>query len=497
MAKKISIVGAGFTGLCSAALLAKDGYTVEIFERNSSPGGRARLWEKDGFAFDMGPSWYLMPEVFDHFFSLFGKKREAYWTLNKLDTYYKVFFGNGESAEIKSDFNKTRALFERFEKGGAQRLDDYVETARYKYKVAIDDFLYRDYTSILQFLNKRLMTEGLKLNVFDSLDRYVSRYFSDTRAKQILEYAMVFLGASPLNAPALYSLMSYLDLADGVYFPEGGMYAIVEGLVKLCSELGVQIHYENDVTELVVNNKQVQGLKLKQQPDGNTLFIPSDSVLVCSDYAHAEMNLLAPEYRTYGKNYWEKSVLAPGMLIAYLGMKEKIEGIAHHNLYFASDWNAHFDSIFKKPAWPDDPCFYLSAASKTEKRAAPQGKENLFLLIPLAPGLEDTDEIREVFFERNLAKVESVIGKDLRSKIEFKRLFSHRDFSGDYNAYKGSALGLAHTLKQTAVFRPALRSKKVKNLYFAGQYTHPGVGVPMTFIAAELAASIIKEESAL
>ncbi len=491
MAKKVLVVGAGFAGLCSAALLAKEGCEVTVLERCGGPGGRARLWEEGGFAFDMGPSWYLMPEVFDRFFTLLGRKREDYWSLAKLSTHYKVFFGGKESVEISSDFERTVELFEGFERGGGGRLRDYVANAKYKYDVAMGDFLYREYRNVFQFLNRRLMTEGLRLNVFESLDSYVRRYFTDHRARKILEYAMVFLGASPSNAPALYSLMSYLDLAEGIRFPEGGMYAIVEGLVRLCGELGVSISCGTEVTEILTSGGAATGVRARRGAENFTL--GADAVLVCADYAHAERELLGEKQRSYGEGYWDKAVVAPGMFIAYLGLKERVDGIAHHNLYFADDWDDHFDRIFKRPSWPDDACFYLSAASKTDRRAAPEGKENLFLLVPTAPGLADGDELRESFFQSTMDRVERVIGSELRSKIEVKRLFTHRDFSADYHAFKGTALGLAHTLRQTAVFRPAMRSRRVKGLYYAGQYTHPGVGVPMTFIAAEVAVPAVLE----
>ena len=491
MAKKVIVVGAGFAGLTSAALLAKEGCSVTVLERCGGPGGRARLWEEGGFAFDMGPSWYLMPEVFDRFFALFGKQREDYYTLKKLSTHYKVFFGGKESVEITEDLERTKTLFEGFEKGGAERLSKYVQNAHYKYDVAMRDFLYREYRNVFQFLNRRIMTEGLRLNVFDTLDSYVRKYFTDHRARKILEYAMVFLGSSPNNAPALYSLMSYLDLKDGIFFPEGGMYAIVEGLVKLCGELGVRIEYSSEVRSVDSANGKATGVQVQKGKD--TVKAEADAVLMCADYAHGELDLLGEADRSYKAKFWDKAVLAPSMFIAYLGVNGKVDGLAHHNLYFADDWDDHFTRIFKTPSWPRDACFYLSAASKTDRRAAPEGKENLFLLVPVAPGLKDDDETRERFYGEMMGRVERVTGSEIRSRVEVKRLFSHRDFTGDYNAFKGTALGLAHTLSQTAVFRPSMRSKKVQGLYYAGQYTHPGVGVPMTFIAAEVVAPIVLE----
>lgn len=489
MKKKVIVIGAGFAGLTTAALLAKEGYQVTILEKCDSPGGRARLWEKDGFAFDMGPSWYLMPEVFDAYFSLFGKKREQYYGLEKLKTHYTVYFEHHDPVRITSDFEQTKALFDTFELGAGQRLEAYIQNAKYKYDTAMKDFLYREYRHVFQFLNKRLMTEGLRLNIFQALDPYVGRYFSDIRARQILEYAMVFLGASPTNAPALYSLISYLDIADGVYFPVGGMYAIVEGLVKLCGELGVSIEYGEDVHH--IDERPGPAVAVRSVKDGKEREYAADAVVICGDYAHADRELVAPSKANYSSSYWDRAVLAPSMFIAYLGLNKEIPELTHHNLYFSHDWTGHFDTIFKKPSWPENPCFYLSAASKTDRRAAPAGKENLFLLVPTAPGLSDTDEVREAYYEKVLGHVERRLGISLRPFIEVQRLFSQRDFAESYHAFKGTALGMAHTLRQTAVFRPAMRSKKIPGLFYAGQYTHPGVGVPMTFIASQVVAPIV------
>lgn len=487
--KQVLVIGAGFAGLTTAALLAKEGFAVRILEKCDSPGGRARLWEKDGFAFDMGPSWYLMPEVFDQYFRLFGKDRSSYYDLKKLSIHYTVHFERHEPVQITSDFKQIKDVFEQFEKGGAEKLEAYIANAKYKYDTAMQDFLYREYRHVFQFLNRRLMTEGLRLNIFQALDPYVRRYFTDVRARQILEYAMVFLGASPTNAPALYSLISYLDLSDGVYFPVGGMYAIVEGLVKLCGELGVQVEYGVEVQHIDEQKGRFQAVRAIK--DGQSREYSADAVVMCGDYAHADRDLLDPHHANYSRAYWDRAVLAPSMFIAYLGMNREFPELSHHNLYFSHDWDAHFDTIFKRPAWPENPCFYLSAASRTDSRAAPPGKENLFLLVPSAPGLVDGDEIREAYYEKALSHVEQRLGLSLRPHIEVERIFSQRDFAASYHAFKGTALGLAHTLQQTAVFRPSMRSKKIQGLFFAGQYTHPGVGVPMTFIASQVVSPIV------
>ncbi|MBN2874568.1 MAG: phytoene desaturase [Spirochaetales bacterium] len=485
MAKKTVIIGAGYTGLAAASMLAARGRDVTVVEKNNDPGGRGRGWNTKGFMFDMGPSWYLMPEVFESFFAKLGKKREDYYKLSRLPTYYQVFFGDGTRVQITDNLEQTRQVFESLEPGGAAKLDRYLAAAKYKYDTAIGEFLYRDYGSVFDFFNKKLVVEGLKLDVFTSLDKFVQREFSDVRARQLLEYAMVFLGSSPSNAPALYSLMSHVDLNLGVWFPEGGMVSIVLGMEKLARELGVRIEYNAPVVKILTKNGKAIGV---ETPKGR---FDADEVLVTADYAHAELDLLSEPDRSYSRRYWEKATVAPGMLLAYLGTKKKVPGLEHHNLYFSANWNRHFDTIFKKPSWPADPCFYASVISKTESTVAPADGENIFLLVPTAPGLDDTDEAREALFDVAAGKLESLIGASIRDDLVVKRLFSHRDFSQDYNAWQGTALGLSHTLAQTAVLRPARRSKKVAGLWYAGQYTHPGVGVPMTLIAAELAVGAI------
>ena len=487
MGNKALVIGGGFGGLSTASLLARDGWSVSVLEKNDQIGGRARYWEQDGYTFDMGPSWYLMPEVFERYFSLFGKKRASYYDLKMIDPYYKVFFEGSDPVELTPRFEENQKLFESFEPGGGEALKAYMKQSTYKYEVAMEDFLYRDYKHIAQFFNRRLMTEGLRLGVLNKLDGFVSEYVKDQRAKQILEYAMVFLGTDPAQAPAIYSIMTHVDLNLGVFFPKKGMAGSAQGFANLCRELGVEILPSTEVTKIVTKNGKAIGVET------NRGFIEADVIVSSADYHHSEQALLDKPDRTYNTSYWEKRVVAPSMFIAYLGVGRKLQNLEHHNLYFAKDWNKHFDDIFKKPKWPDDPCFYLSCITKTDSSSAPEGCENIFLLVPVAPDLEDSDEIRESYFNHVCDHVKRVTKEDLREDLQVKRLYSHRDFIQDYNAYKGTALGLSHTLLQTAVFRPRHQSKRVKNLYFTGQYTHPGVGVPMVLIASELIAKEIKD----
>jgi phytoene desaturase len=435
----------------------------------------------------MGPSWYLMPEVFERFFARFGRSRADYYDLKTLSPYYRVFFSPGEGVDITADKRQVGLLFEGFEPGGAARLERYLARARYKYEVAMQDFLYREYSSVFDFLNLRMLVEGSRLNVFGKLDRSVRRYFRDRRARQILEYAMVFLGTNPEQAPALYSIMSHVDLNLGVHYPLGGLAAVAAAIGRLAEEEGAR----------VLLNQEVLGIDLEQGKARRVRTakgeFQADAVLVNADYAHAETALLAPEARSLPERYWQRRVVAPSMFILYLGVNRPLKNLVHHNLYFAPEWNRHFDTIFRRAAWPSEPCFYVSCISKSEAGMAPPGQENVFVLVPVAPGLADDDERREAYAEEILAHFERITGEAIRSGIVVRRIFSHRDFHREYNAFRGTALGLAHTLGQTAFFRPPLRSRKVPNLFYAGQYTHPGVGLPMVLIAAEVAAGILQE----
>lgn len=484
MGKQVIIIGAGYGGLSLGAKMAQAGHKVRILEKNPEIGGRARLWEEKGYKFDMGPSWYLMPEVFENFFHGLDRKLKDYLDVDRLANYYKVFFEGQAPVTITGDLEKTKALFDTFEQDGGKKLEKYMEKAQYKYDTAMGQFLYKEYTSLFDFFNWKIMTEGLKLDIFSSLDSFVGKFFKDIRAKQILEYAMVFLGASPQNAPALYSIMSHVDLKLGVWFPKGGMNAVAQALAKVCTELGAEIQTGADVQKVLVEGGRAVGVRTASGD------LQADLVINTGDYHWGETRLLEEKFRSYPEKFWKKSTVAPSMFIVYLGIGKKIPGLEHHNLYFSRDWDRHFDQIFKTPGWPENPCFYLSAISRTDPEMAPAGCENLFLLIPAAPGLEDTDQVRQEYLAKALDHVERVTGEKIRDAIQVQRVYSMRDFEKDYHAFQGTALGLAHTLFQTAVFRPAHRSKKVKGLYYNGQYTHPGVGVPMCLISSEI---LIKE----
>lgn len=488
MNKQAVVIGAGIGGLSSAALLAKDGWQVTVLEKNPEIGGRGRVWTEKGFVFDMGPSWYLMPEVFDDFFQTFGKNRENYYQLIRLDPSYRVWYSPQDKLDIPAQEQNTQALFEEIEPGAGRRLQEYIDLAEYKYRIAMNEFMYRDYRTIFDFFNKKVMTQGLKLNIFTSLDKYVRKYFSNPRLRQILEYAMVFLGNSPYNAPAMYPLMSYIDIRQGVWYPEGGMGKMVEGIARLAREQGVTIRTGSPVRRILTSGNTVCGVETEQG------IINASLVLANADYHHVETDLLAVSQRSFSPRYWKKRVMGPSMFLLYLGVDKKIPALTHHNLFLTEPWDRHFQQIFDQPDWPELPCYYVSCPSRSDASVAPAGQENIFVLVPTAPGLDETPELREAYADKTLRHLENLIGENLRDHLVVRRIFTGRDFQTDYNAYKGTALSLAHTLFQTAVFRPSHRSKKVKGLYYSSHYTHPGVGVPMTIISSHVAAMNIARE---
>jgi phytoene desaturase len=485
---KALVIGGGFAGIASAAKLRHQGFDVTLLERHDGLGGRGRIWESGGYTFDMGPSWYLMPEVFDDFFEGLGKKREDYYPLHKLSPYYRVFFEDRGSVDIGPDLEGIYSVFDSIEPGGREKLQRYLKKASYKYRVAIEEFLYKEYRSIFQFLNPRLVIQGSQLGVFGALHNHVKRYFSDHRAQKILEYAMVFLGNSPSNAPALYSIMSHVDLIQGVYFPEGGMGTMVRGMTRLLDDLGVEVITGADAREIVVENRRAVGVRTADAE------YRADLVIATGDYHHIEQDLLKEEYRNYSRKFWEGAVVAPSMFIMYLGVGKKLPNLVHHNLFFADKWDEHFRQIFDDPRWPDNPSYYVSVTSYDDTGMSPEGKDNVFVLVPIAPGLKTDEDFRKSYGDKIITHLEGLIGQEFRDDIEVLRYFGPEDFASDYSAFKGTALGLAHTLGQTAVFRPSMRNRKLRNLFYAGQYTHPGVGVPMTLIAADIIADAVGKQ---
>jgi len=487
--KNLIVIGSGFGGLAAAGLLARDGNNVLVIEKNEQPGGRASVWKKDGFSFDMGPSWYLMPDVFEKYFTEFGKKPEDYMELVRLDPSYRVFFDENDFVDISANFEKNLDLFEKIEPGAKEKMKEYLKISEYEYKIAMKDFIYKDYKHLSDFFKPKLIIEGTKLHMFEKLDSFAKRYFKSEKIRKILEYTIVFLGGSPYESPALYSLMSHVDFNMGVWFPKGGMGKLVEAMFTIAKEQGAKFKFNEPAEKILIENRKMVGVKTTKDK------YKADIIVVNADYAWAEQNLLDKNYQSYSEKYWTKRKIAPSAYLIYLGLNKPLKKFIHHNLYFHPNWKKHFDDIFKDIKWPKNFSYYISCISKTDKKTAIKNGENVFVLIPVAAGLEDTEEARQKYFDKTIEHMELLAGENIRDHIVVKRIFAHNDFSKRYNAYKGTALGLAHTLKQTAVFRPKHESKKVKNLYYTGHYNHPGIGVPMVIISSQILANMIKSNN--
>ena len=490
--KNVVVIGSGFAGLSTATHLAHLGYQVTLLEKNTTPGGRARKFEAEGFVFDMGPSWYWMPDVFESYFGHFGKKPSDYYDLIRLDPSYTVVFGKDEFVNIPANLAEFRNLLESMEPGVGPKFDEFMKQAAYKYKVGIQDLVYRPSRSIFEFTSPGLLADIIRMDVFQSMAKHVRKFFKDEKIIRLMEFPVIFLGETAENIPALYSLMNYADIALGTWYPMGGMHEIVKGMVRLAEEKGVKIHLGADVSHIHVKDGVAQHVMLKSGEK-----FEADIVVAGADYHHVDSKLLAPEYRNYDEKYWDKRVMAPSSLLFYLGVNKKLDNLTHHCLFFDEQMGPHADAIYTNPRWPEKPLFYLSAASKTDPSVAPEGMENLVILIPLAPDLEDGEEIREKYYNIVMDRLEYLTGQDVRSHVIYKRSYAHSDFKSDYNAFKGNAYGLANTLFQTAILKPSLKSKKVKNLYYTGQLTVPGPGVPPTLISGHVVAKEVAKENKL
>ncbi len=488
MAKKIAVIGSGFAGLSAASCLADAGCDVTVFEKNSSPGGRARQFSAEGFVFDMGPSWYWMPDVFEQFFNKFGKKVSDYYDLKRLDPSYRVFFSDQAPVDIPARLEQLYAWFEELEPGSSTQLKRFLKEAAYKYDVGINDLVYKPGQSLAEFADARLIKGVFKLHVFQSISKYIRKYFKHPKLVQLLEFPVLFLGAMPSKTPALYSLMNYADIALGTWYPMGGMHEIVKAMHQLAVSLGVRFHFDSPVEQIHMNAVKAKGLKV------NGEFKDFDYIVGGADYHHVEQHLLPSKFRMYNEDYWDKRDMAPSSLIYYLGINKKLDNLQHHNLFFDESFEAHAKEIYEDPKWPSKPLFYVCCTSKTDPSAAPEGMENVFILIPTAPGLEDSDTTREQYFDVVLNRMEKLTGQRIKEHIVYKRSYAHNDFTGDYNAYKGNAYGLANTLRQTALLKPSMVNKKVKNLYYAGQLTVPGPGVPPSLISGQVVASEIMKK---
>jgi phytoene desaturase len=483
LSKSIIVIGAGFAGMSAACFLAKAGYKVTVLEKHPIPGGRARKMEVDGFTFDMGPSWYWMPDVFERFFEQFGKKVSDYYQLTRLDPSYKVYWGD-DAMDIPADFAALQTLLESIETGAGKQLELFLNEAAYKYKVGINKLVFKPGQSLTEFIDLDLMKGIFKLDVFNSMKNHIQKYFHHPKIKQLMEFPVLFLGALPENTPALYSLMNYADIKLGTWYPEGGMYSIVKAMHNLAVELGVDFKFNHNVTSFEINQNSIASVVCT-----NGESIQADLVVGGADYHFIESKLLPEKYQSYNAKYWDTRVMAPSSLLYYVGLNKKLKKVLHHTLFFDVPFEAHAKEIYGNPKWPEQPLFYVSAVSQTDLSSAPDGGENLFFLIPVAAGLQgDTEELRNHYFDIILKRFEDRIGESVKESIVYYKTFAHQDFINDYNAFKGNAYGLANTLLQTAILKPALRSKKLKNLFYTGQLTVPGPGVPPSLISGEVVA---------
>jgi len=486
MKKSVIIIGSGFSSLAASCYLAKYGYEVTIFEKNQTIGGRARQFVKDGFTFDIGPTWYWMPDVFERFFADFGKLPSNYYTLEKLSPAYSVYFGETDYITIDDTLEKIKLAFEKEEKGSSKKLHTFIEKAKSNYDIAIKDLVYNPGVSPLELVTPATIK---KLNqFFSTIKRDVRKEFKNQKLVKILEFPVLFLGAKPSDTPSFYSFMNYADFGLGTFHPKKGMYQVILAIENLAKELGVSIKTNASVEKITVENGKSIGIV------SNGKAYHSDIVVSGADYHHTE-TLLEKNHRQYSENYWEKKTFAPSSLLFYVAFDKKLINVNHHTLFFDVDFDVHAGAIYDHPKWPENPLFYASFPSKTDEHMAPEGKEAGIFLIPLAPGLEDTPELRETYFEKIITRFENLTSQKVKNHVIFKESFCINDFVKDYNSYKGNAYGLANTLTQTAFLRPKLKSKKVENLYFTGQLTVPGPGVPPSLISGKLVADLVLKHS--
>ena len=480
--KKVIIIGAGFSSLSAASYLAKEGHQVTIFEKNNSPGGRARQFKKEGFTFDIGPSWYWMPDVFDSYFGDFGKKVKDYYQLEKLDPGYEVYFDELSSIKIGDSLEKIYQAFEEEEAGSSVPLKRFIKKAEDNYNIAIKDLVYRPGESPLELVTPETIK---KLGYFlSTIKREVIKEFKNPRLAQILQFPVLFLGAKPSQTPAFYNFMNFADFGLGTWHPDKGMFSVVEGMVKLAKELGVRFQLNETVEKITVSDGIATGIV------SNGTTHNADIVIAGADYHHAE-SLLDPSYRMYSEKYWDKKTFAPSSLLFFVGLDKKIKNVSHHTLFFDVDFDAHASDIYDQARWPKEPLFYANFPSITDASMAPEGKEALFLLVPIAPGLEDSEAMRKKYFDLILGRLEHLTKQEVKKHILFHESFCVNDFVSEYNSYKGNAYGMANTLLQTAFLRPKLRSKKVKGLFFTGQLTVPGPGVPPSLISGKIVANMV------
>ncbi len=483
--KKVVVIGSGFAGIAAATKLATEGFEVIVLEKNNQLGGRARVFQAEGFKFDMGPSWYWMPDVFERYFAEFGKTPGEYYNLVRLDPSYKVIFSAEDEVNLPAQYEDLKETFENLEPGSGANFESFLKEAKYKYQVGMGEFVWKPSLSILEFLDIRLLSKAISLDLFASFSKHLRKFFKNPKLLKIMEFPVLFLGATPKDTPALYSLMNYAEMVLGTWYPMGGMHEIIKGMVKLAEEKGVKFLVNQEVKEIVTKNGTIEKIITHDKE-----YYP-DLVVSGADYEHTES--LLSDSRNYSNEYWDKRLMAPSSLLYYLGVNRNIDKLVHHNLFFDEDFALHAEEIYTNPKWPTKPLFYASAPSKTDDSVAPAGSENLFLLIPIAPDLEDNEEIREKYFEIMIQRLEKYVGHNIKDHIVYKKSYAVNDFKADYHAFKGNAYGLANTLFQTAFLKPALKNKKLDNMYYTGQLSVPGPGVPPALISGLVVGDYISK----
>ncbi|MDN3605751.1 phytoene desaturase family protein [Kaistella yonginensis] len=487
--KKVIIIGSGFSAIAAACYMAKAGYSVQVLEKNEQLGGRASILEIDGFKFDMGPSWYWMPDIFERFFADFGKKVSEYYELKKLSPGYRVIFGKDDYIDISDEPEKIIEKFEEIEPGSGKHLRKFMENSRKNYEIAMKDLVYNPGKSLLELVN---LETAARLNLFvQNISQTVRRNIKNPKLQSILEFPVLFLGAKPQNTPAFYNFMNHADFGLGTWYPKGGFNAVAMGMVKLAKELGVEFYLNQNVVKIQTENNQATRVITEHG------FFDTDLVISGADYAHTE-KLLKPDEKNYSAEYWQKKVFAPSSFLYYVAFDKKVPELQHHNLFFDTDFGQHAVDIYDEPKLPKKPLFYANFSSKTDLDLCPDGKEVGFFLIPVAVDLEDNQEIHDRYFELIMDRIEKNIGVDLRSSILFKKSFGVQDFKERYNSCRGNAYGLANTLLQTSILRPSISNKKIKNLFYTGQLTVPGPGVPPALISGKVVTDyILKHENTL
>lgn len=484
----IAIIGSGFSGLSAACYLSKAGHEVHVFEKNASIGGRARqLKTEEGYVFDMGPSWYWMPDVFERFFADFGHKPSDFYNLRLLNPSFDIIFPENETMHVPANFKELCTMFESIEKGSSAKLQKFMEDAKFKYDVGMSKLIYKPGLSILEFADYEVISGALRLELFSSFSKHVRKYFTHPKLIALMEFPVLFLGAMPQDTPALYSLMNYAGLKLGTWYPEGGFGKVIEAMAKVATNFGTKIHLNASVTKINHSEGIATGLTVNEE------ILHFDSVVSSADYHHTESKLLAETDRNYSEKYWDKKTFAPSSLIFYLGLNKRLKNIEHHTLFFEEDLDVHSREIYKKPQWPTKPLFYVCCPSKTDTNIAPAGHENIFLLMPIATDLKDSEEMREKYFKIMIERLEKQIGQKVLEHIDYKKSYCVDDFKLDYNSYKGNAYGLANTLMQTANLKPKIKNRKIKNLFYTGQLTVPGPGVPPSLISGKIVAEQVEK----